>query len=46
MAWKGFLQESKDYMGYGKTISKIKFWIKFPKALWRYYLATRRSREE
>lgn len=37
MAWKGFVKESKSYMGYGKAISKINFWIKFPKAALKFY---------
>ena len=35
--WRGFLIESKDYMGYGKQISKLKFWLCYPRVLFRFY---------
>lgn len=37
MSWRGFIVESKDYMGYGKSISKLRFWLNFPRAFIRFY---------
>lgn len=31
-----FVKTSKQYMGYGGSISKIKFWINFPFAYTRF----------
>lgn len=39
MAWKGFLTESKSFMGYPET-GRIKFWLGFPRAFVRYWWAT------
>ena len=35
MMW--FIRESKSYMGYGQTISKLEFWVRFPGAAFRYW---------
>ena len=37
---KEFTELSKRYMGYGQTISKAKFWLKYPRALCRYFYFT------
>ncbi len=34
--WRGFLLESKDYMGYGGQTSKWRFWLLLPRAWLRY----------
>jgi len=34
--WKGFLIESKSYMGYPKC-GRVKFWKQFPAAAIRFY---------
>lgn len=31
------MAESKSYMGYGKHISKMQFWLKYPRAFCRYW---------
>ncbi len=39
MAWKGFLVESKSYMGYEKRSwkKKVKFWWMYPKAYFVFH---------
>ncbi len=39
MRW--FVSRSKSWMGYGKTISKIEFWRRFPRAAFRYWRLSR-----
>jgi len=36
--WQGIIKESKFHMGYGENISKLEFWCRFPKALFRFML--------
>ena len=35
MAWRGFLTESKEYLGYPRN--RWAFWLGFPKAAVRFY---------
>lgn len=37
MTWKGFIKESKSYVGYKTKQDKIKFWKRFPRAWIIFY---------
>lgn len=43
MAWRGFIEESKRYMGYHDYKAKIDFWRKFPRAWVRFHWFTLRD---
>lgn len=48
MAWRGFYLESKSLMCYSNMtpISKIKFWVKYPIAYYKYIKLMKTLAEE
>ena len=42
-AWRGFVRESKSYMGYPKC-GRLYFWLGFPRAFLRYSFYTLKDR--
>lgn len=40
-SWRGFLIESKSYMGYGVNTPRWKFWLYYPIAWWKFHRPVR-----
>lgn len=45
MTWTNFTQESKKFCSYEQKNfkGKVLFWIYYPRALWRFWLAGRKK---
>ncbi len=39
--WRGFLIESKSYMGYGASMARWRFWLRYPLAWLSYWRSCR-----